>query len=84
MARLLATQITARGVLAEIIDYEHVGASVDLIEQFGADPGGGGLILDVRSHDGPGSHTVISHRQCLADRLHPDSGEGEPRHSASE
>src|ERR1700733_8136788 len=40
------------------------------------DPGGGGLILDVRSRDGPGSHTVISHRQCLADRLHPDNGGG--------
>jgi hypothetical protein len=34
-------------------------------------PGGGGLVLDVRSNDGPGSHTVISHRACLADRLHP-------------
>jgi hypothetical protein len=124
------------GVLAEIVDYEHVGASVDLIEQFGAelrggadldamyppvgtvvdavveqvrryhppawvrlsirprdlelftwpcdfcrepvtlDPGGGGLILDGRSNDGPGSHTVVSHRQCLADRLHPDNGGG--------
>ena len=33
--------------------------------------GGNGLVLDVRSNDGPGSHTVISHRQCLADRIHP-------------
>lgn len=37
-------------------------------------PGGGGLVLEVRSNDGPGSHQVISHRICLADRLHPDSG----------
>jgi hypothetical protein len=36
-------------------------------------PGGGGLVLDVRSNDGPGSHEIISHRECLADRLHPDS-----------
>ncbi|GAA2788371.1 hypothetical protein [Crossiella cryophila] len=36
--------------------------------------GGDGLVLDVRSHDGPGSHTVLAHRTCLADRLHPDSG----------
>jgi NACHT domain len=35
--------------------------------------GGGGLVLDVRSNDGPGSHTIISHRTCFADRLHPDS-----------
>jgi hypothetical protein len=28
-------------VLAEIIDYEHLGASVDLIEQFGAELRGG-------------------------------------------
>lgn len=36
--------------------------------------GGDGLALDVRSNDGAGSHTVISHRQCLADRIHPDHG----------
>jgi hypothetical protein len=123
------------GVLAQIVGYEHVGASIDIIEQFGAShepelleamyppvgsvidavveqvrrwfppawvrlsirprdlellrrpcgfcgepvalsPGGGGLVLDVRSNDGPGSHTVISHRECLADRLHP-AGQGE-------
>ena len=124
------------GVIAEIVGHEHVGASVDMIEQFGrvaasddellamyppigarvdavvqqvqrwhppawvrlsirpADlesftwpcgfcgrpttlsPGGDGLVLDVRSNDGPGSHTVISHRTCLADRIHPqDTGE---------
>jgi hypothetical protein len=36
-------------------------------------PGSGGLVLEVRSNDRPGSHQLISHRQCLADRLHPDS-----------
>ena len=128
-ARILSHE--AWGVPAQIIGHEHVGASVDMIEQFGRaldeqeleaiyppvgtiidavveqvrrmdppawvrlsirprdlklfrwpcgfcgelvtlSPGGGGLILDVRSNDGPGSHTVISHRECLADRLHPD------------
>jgi hypothetical protein len=37
-------------------------------------PEGCGLVLEVRSTDGPSSHQVISHRECLADRLHPDSG----------
>jgi hypothetical protein len=37
-------------------------------------PGGGGLILEVRSNDGPASHQIISHRGCLAGHLHPDSG----------
>jgi hypothetical protein len=35
--------------------------------------GGDGLVLDSRSNDGPGSHTVISHRDCLADRLRPET-----------
>ena len=120
------------GVSAKIIGYEHVGASIDMIELFGAtlppaeveamfppvgaeidavvqqirrwnppawarlsirpedlelfrwpcdfcrepvtlSPGGGGLVLDVRSNNGPGSYTVISHRACPADRLHPDT-----------
>lgn len=121
------------GVLVEIIGYEHVGASVDMIAQFGAtttgyeelralfpavgteidavveyvrrwfppawvrlsirpadlesfgwpcdfcgqravlSAGGDGLVLDVRSNDGPGSHTVIAHRTCLADRIRPGS-----------
>jgi hypothetical protein len=43
-------------------------------EQVVLSPGGGGLVLDVRSNDGSGSHTVISHRECLADRLHTDEG----------
>jgi len=139
LALLPGQQVRARilrhepwGVLAQIVGHEQVGASVDLIEQFGGashgtefdamyppvgtvidavveqvrrldppawvrlsirprdlelfrwpcdfcqepvtlSPGGGGLVLDVRSNDGPGSHTVISHRQCLADRLHPDN-----------
>jgi hypothetical protein len=118
------------GVLAQVIGHEHIGASIDMIEQFGAlrdreleamyppvgtvidavveqvrrwnppawvrlsirprdlelfrwpcgfcgepvtlSPRGGGLVLDVRSNDGPGSHSVISHRECFADRLHPN------------
>lgn len=35
--------------------------------------GGDGLVLDVRSNDGPGSHTVIAHRTCLADHIGPGS-----------
>jgi hypothetical protein len=121
------------GVLAQIVGYEHIAASIDMIEQFGAlrdperleamyppvgsvidavvqqirrwnppalvrlsirsrdlellkwpcgfcgepvvlSPGGGGLVLDVRSNDGPGSHTVISHRECLANKMHPGEG----------
>jgi hypothetical protein len=37
--------------------------------------GGDGVVLDVRSNDGPGSHSIISHRDCLADSLHPTSSE---------
>lgn len=37
--------------------------------------GGGGLTLDARSVDAPGSSTLISHRACLAGRLHPGSAE---------
>lgn len=37
-------------------------------------PGGDALILDSRSHDGPGSHTVVSHRDCLAERIRPENG----------
>jgi hypothetical protein len=36
-------------------------------------PGGDGLVLDARSNDGVGSHTVISHRACLADRIRPEN-----------
>jgi hypothetical protein len=36
-------------------------------------PGGDALILDSRSTDGPGSHTIISHRHCLADRIRPEN-----------
>lgn len=121
------------GVSVQIVGYEHLGASVDMIEQFGrttpdheellkmyppvggeidavveqirrwndpawvrlslrpadldtfrwpcdfcGDPttlseGGDGLVLDVRSNDGPGSHTVISHRTCLAERIRPEN-----------
>jgi hypothetical protein len=120
------------GLTAEMLGYEQVGASVDMIAQFGAatgdqelralfpavgteidavveevrrwfpptwvrlsirptdlesfswpcdfcgqrailSAGGDGLVLDVRSPDGPGSHTVIAHRTCLADRIRPES-----------
>jgi hypothetical protein len=139
------------GVIAEIIGHEHVGASVDMIAQFGAtvrsdnqlaamyppvgsvidaviqeiqrfdppawvrlsirpkdlesfrwqcdlcgqpailSPGGDGVVLDVRSNDGPGSTTVIAHRVCLADRILPENtGErartlkvGKQKHHAS-
>ncbi|MET9988253.1 hypothetical protein CJI59_09580 [Streptomyces sp. Alain-F2R5] len=37
-------------------------------------PGGDALVLDSRSNDGPGSHTLISHRRCLAERIHPENG----------
>jgi hypothetical protein len=37
-------------------------------------PGGGGLVLEVRCNDGPGSHQIVSHRKCLVDRLHIDNG----------
>jgi hypothetical protein len=36
-------------------------------------PGGDALVLDVRSNDGPGSHTLISHRNCLTERIRPGS-----------
>ncbi len=121
------------GLIAQMIGHEQVGASVDMIEQFGRttagdeelkslfpavgteidavveqvrrrstpawvrlsirpgdlasfsrrcdfcgehavlSPGGDGLVLDVRSNDGPGSHTIIAHRACLADRIGPGS-----------
>ncbi|MEV0678730.1 redox-sensitive transcriptional activator SoxR [Actinosynnema sp. NPDC050436] len=34
--------------------------------------GGDGLVLDVRSLDGPGGHTVLAHRTCLAERVADD------------
>jgi hypothetical protein len=122
------------GVIVEIVGHEGVGASIDMIEQFGrtvgdyaelkaqyppvgaevdavveavrrffpppawvrlsirsADltsfrrtcdfcgqqtvlsTGGDGLVLDIRSNDGPGSTTVIAHRTCLADRIRPEN-----------
>ncbi|MFD9407039.1 hypothetical protein ACFWBN_08420 [Streptomyces sp. NPDC059989] len=36
-------------------------------------PGGDALVLDSRSNDGPGSHTIISHRHCLAERIRPEN-----------
>jgi hypothetical protein len=126
-ARVLSHQ--PWGVIAELAGHEQVGASIDIIQQFGAairddgelakmyppvgaeidavveqvrryhppawirltirpadlesfrwpcdfcgqrtilSRGGDGLVLDVRSNDGPGSTTVIVHRECLADRI---------------
>ncbi|MFI1225745.1 MULTISPECIES: hypothetical protein [unclassified Streptomyces] len=37
-------------------------------------PGRDALVLDSRSHDGPGSHTIVSHRHCLAERIRPENG----------
>ncbi len=31
-------------------------------------PGGDGVVMDVRSADGPGSHAIVAHRECLKDR----------------
>ncbi|MBG0827643.1 hypothetical protein HS041_07685 [Planomonospora sp. ID67723] len=36
-------------------------------------PGGDGVVMDVRSADGPGSTAIVSHRECLATQLHPHS-----------
>ena len=36
-------------------------------------PGADALVLDARSNDGPGSHTAISHRHCLSDRIRPEN-----------
>ncbi|MFJ8210712.1 hypothetical protein [Streptomyces sp. NPDC096033] len=39
-------------------------------------PGGDALVLDSRGNGGPGSHTIISHRHCLAERIRSEnSGE---------
>jgi hypothetical protein len=35
-------------------------------------PGGDGVIVDVRSSEGPGCASFAAHRSCLADRLNPD------------
>ncbi|MBB1254795.1 hypothetical protein [Streptomyces alkaliterrae] len=42
-------------------------------EQITLSPGGDALVLDSRSNDGPGSHSVISHRHCLAERIRPQN-----------
>ncbi|WP_307840283.1 hypothetical protein [Streptomyces sp. G44] len=55
-------------------DLESLAWSCDFCgEQITLGPGGDALVLDSRSHDGPGSHTVISHRNCLAERIRPDN-----------
>ena len=35
--------------------------------------GGDALVLDIRSNDGPGSHTVTCHRHCLAERIRAEN-----------
>lgn len=58
-------------------DLESLDRSCDFCGELATlSPGGDALVLDSRSNDGPGSHTVISHRQCLAERIRPEnSGE---------
>jgi hypothetical protein len=58
-------------------DLESLAWSCDFCgEPITLGPGGDAHVLDSRSSDGPGSHTVISHRHCLAERIHPEnSGE---------
>jgi hypothetical protein len=38
-------------------------------------PGGDGVVMDVRSADGPGSTAPVAHRTCLADLLIHNPGE---------
>ncbi|MFB6839928.1 hypothetical protein [Streptomyces sp. NPDC056361] len=58
-------------------DLESMQRSCDFCGELATlSPGGDALVLDSRSNDGPGSHTVITHRQCLAERIRPEnSGE---------
>ncbi|GAA3737713.1 hypothetical protein HDA32_005396 [Spinactinospora alkalitolerans] len=35
--------------------------------------GGDGVAMDVKSAEAPGSHTIVAHRACLLDVLHPES-----------
>ncbi|MET8570109.1 hypothetical protein [Streptomyces sp. NPDC004783] len=56
-------------------DLESLVRSCDFCgERITLSPGGDALVLDSRSIDGPGSHTVISHRHCLAERIRPENG----------
>ncbi|MEV7730343.1 hypothetical protein AB0P15_37385 [Streptomyces sp. NPDC087917] len=55
-------------------DLESLACSCDFCgEPVRLGPGGDALILDSRSLDGPGSHTLISHRHCLAERIRPEN-----------
>ncbi|WP_344077909.1 hypothetical protein [Streptomyces crystallinus] len=55
-------------------DLESLVGSCDFCgEPITLGPGGDALVLDSRSSDGPGSHTIISHRQCLAERIRPEN-----------
>ncbi|GLW10323.1 hypothetical protein Misp01_54510 [Microtetraspora sp. NBRC 13810] len=38
-------------------------------------PGGDGVVMDVRSADGPGSHAIAAHRECLRGHLNERSHE---------
>jgi hypothetical protein len=65
-------------------DLESLGGWCDFCrEPVTLSPGGGCLVLEVRSNDGPGSHQIISHRECLADRLHPTVAVNERERSGS-
>ncbi|MET9774005.1 hypothetical protein ABZ023_06995 [Streptomyces sp. NPDC006367] len=55
-------------------DLESLTWSCDFCgERVTLSPGGDALVLDSRSNDGPGSHTLVSHRHCLAERIHPEN-----------
>ncbi|MGW6054224.1 hypothetical protein [Streptomyces sp. NPDC055189] len=56
-------------------DLESLASLCDFCgERITLGPGGDALVLDSRSIDGPGSHTIISHRRCLAERIRPENG----------
>lgn len=55
-------------------DLESLAGHCDFCgERITLSPGGDALVLDSRSNDGPGSHTIISHRHCLAERIRPEN-----------
>jgi hypothetical protein len=81
------------GVLAEIIDYEHVGASVDLIEQFGVELRGGADLDAMYPPVGTAVDAVVEQVRryhpsltgsVLPTACTPTTAGGEPRHPASE
>jgi hypothetical protein len=52
---------------------DQYGQVIDVLVSARRDADADGLVLDVRSNDGPGSTTVIAHRACLADRIRPEN-----------